>query len=334
MPRKNDDYIKNERGTFLAAIGRAHRAGVKIVVGLDLGSYGVDPKVYAREFAVLVEAGLSPMESIQAGTRVAAELLQWDDRLGTLQAGKLADIIGVPGNPLTDMSALERVSLVMIGGKLLKRPGVPVFLAGVLPAPDSDQRPPAPPAPLPRSYPHAGLDDQTPAGASLAGRRHLRSPSMGFSGGGWMGGFPIVVGPILLVTTLEQGAGFGVSAAQAALLTIGPTALFLLIFAHLSLNRPWWQSALPAYAGWGLVVGLISLFPLRSDLAAGSAVAGLLLAEIFMPTIPPRVPVEQKKTHPGGLAAKMVVGVFLIFVTTAVASAMGPRVAGYAAAFP
>lgn len=87
MPRKNDDYIKNERGTFLAAIGRAHRAGVKIVVGLDLGSYGVDPKVYAREFAVLVEAGLSPMESIQAGTRVAAELLQWDDRLGTLQAG-------------------------------------------------------------------------------------------------------------------------------------------------------------------------------------------------------------------------------------------------------
>lgn len=152
--------------------------------------------------------------------------------------------------------------------------------------------------------------------------------------GGWMGGFPIVVGPILLVTTLEQGAGFGVSAAQAALLTIGPTALFLLIFAHLSLNRPWWQSALPAYAGWGLVVGLISLFPLRSDLAAGSAVAGLLLAEIFMPTIPPRVPVEQKKTHPGGLAAKMVVGVFLIFVTTAVASAMGPRVAGYAAAFP
>lgn len=147
--KKNDDYIKNERGTFLAAIGRAHRAGVKIVVGLDLGSYGVDPKVYAREFAVLVEAGLSPMESIQAGTRVAAELLQWDDRLGTLQAGKLADIIGVPGNPLTDMSALERVSLVMIGGKLLKRPGVPVFLAGVLPAPDSDQRPPAPPAPSP-----------------------------------------------------------------------------------------------------------------------------------------------------------------------------------------
>jgi imidazolonepropionase-like amidohydrolase len=47
---------------------------------------------------------------------VAAELLRWDDRLGTLERGKLADIIAVPGNPLKDISALERVSLVMIGG--------------------------------------------------------------------------------------------------------------------------------------------------------------------------------------------------------------------------
>ncbi|HEY5658711.1 MAG TPA: amidohydrolase family protein [Myxococcota bacterium] len=122
---KQDDYTKNYRAKFLAAIGRAHKAGVKIAVGLDLGGYTVDPSVFAREMAVFVEAGMTPMEAIQAGTRVGAELLQWDDRLGTLEAGKLADIIAVPGNPLEDMSALERVSFVMIGGRIAKRSGVP-----------------------------------------------------------------------------------------------------------------------------------------------------------------------------------------------------------------
>jgi imidazolonepropionase-like amidohydrolase len=132
---KNDDYLKNYRSKFLAAIARAHRSGVKVVVGLDLGGSIVDPTFYAREFAVFVEAGITPMDAIQAGTRVAAELLRWDDRLGTIERGKLADIIAMPGNPLTDISALERVSLVMIGGKLVKRPGEKPSLAGLLPSP-------------------------------------------------------------------------------------------------------------------------------------------------------------------------------------------------------
>jgi imidazolonepropionase-like amidohydrolase len=130
--QKNDDYMKNDRANFLAAIGRAHKAGVKITVGLDLGGYGVDPKVFAREFAILHEAGMTPMEAIQAGTRVNAELLQWEDRLGTIEAGKLADIIAVAGNPLDDMSALEEVSFVMIGGKVVKRPGRAESLSGLL----------------------------------------------------------------------------------------------------------------------------------------------------------------------------------------------------------
>ena len=75
------------------------------------------------------------MAAIQSGTRVAAELMRWDDRLGTLERGKLADIIAVPGNPLTDISKLEHVSMVMIGGKLVKRPGEKASLAGLLPAP-------------------------------------------------------------------------------------------------------------------------------------------------------------------------------------------------------
>ena len=69
---KNDDYIKHGRAQFLALIARAHKAGVKVVVGLDLGGYLVNPNFYAREFAVFVEAGISPMDAIQSGTRVAA----------------------------------------------------------------------------------------------------------------------------------------------------------------------------------------------------------------------------------------------------------------------
>ncbi len=132
---KNDDYIQHGRAQFLALIARAHKSGVKVVVGLDLGGYLVDPTFYAREFAVFVEAGMPPMAAIQSGTRVAAELLRWDDRLGTLEKGKLADIIAVPGNPLADIKALEKVSLVMLNGKLLKRPGQQATLAGTLPAP-------------------------------------------------------------------------------------------------------------------------------------------------------------------------------------------------------
>jgi len=65
------------------------------------------PTSYAREFAVFVEAGIPPMDAIQAGTRVAAELLRWDDRLGTLERGKL-----------------------------VKRPGEQPSLAGLLPSPN------------------------------------------------------------------------------------------------------------------------------------------------------------------------------------------------------
>lgn len=134
---KNDDPYLQYRDEWLRLIGQAHRAGVKVVVGLDLGSTPVpDTGVFAREFAVLVEAGLSEMDAIRAGTRVAAEMLDWDDRLGTLEAGKLADIIAVPGNPLKDISALERVGFVMIGGQIVRRPGETPSLSGALSKPD------------------------------------------------------------------------------------------------------------------------------------------------------------------------------------------------------
>ena len=117
---RNDYYLEHEKPVWMEWLRKAHRKGVKIGVGVDFGGQGYPPHVFAREFAALTEFGMSNMEAIQAGTRVNAELLGWDDRLGTLEPGKLADIIVVPGDPLVDLSLLERVSFVMLGGKIIK----------------------------------------------------------------------------------------------------------------------------------------------------------------------------------------------------------------------
>ena len=116
---KNDDFYLSFRDDWLIMIGKAHQAGVKIAVGSDLCGYAVESHVCAREFATLVEAGLSPMDAIKAGTSVGAELLQWDDRIGSIEVNKLADIIAVPGNPLLDMSALEKPVFVMKNGQII-----------------------------------------------------------------------------------------------------------------------------------------------------------------------------------------------------------------------
>jgi imidazolonepropionase-like amidohydrolase len=118
--QKMVELSKRYREEFFANIGAAIRAGVKVTVGSDFGGY--DPLINAREFASLVEAGMTPMQAIQAGTRVAAELLEWEDRVGTVEAGKLADIIAVSGDPLEDLSELERVIFVMKGGEVVKAP--------------------------------------------------------------------------------------------------------------------------------------------------------------------------------------------------------------------
>ncbi|HIK68879.1 MAG TPA: amidohydrolase family protein [Pseudomonadales bacterium] len=119
---KNDGDYLGYREVWLQKIGNAHRQGVKVVVGVDLGGYSIEPHVYAREFATLVEAGLSPMDAIRAGTSVAAEMLRWDDRIGSIKTGMLADIIAVSGNPLSDISTLEKPQFVMLGGKIIRRP--------------------------------------------------------------------------------------------------------------------------------------------------------------------------------------------------------------------
>ena len=128
---RNAYYIEHERPVWIQWLNKAHKKGVKIGVGLDFGT-GYRPNVFAREFATLTEIGMSNMEAIQAGTRVNAEMLGWDNKLGTLEAGKLADIIAIPGNPLDDITLLEEVSFVMLGGRVLKSSGSPKPLPGML----------------------------------------------------------------------------------------------------------------------------------------------------------------------------------------------------------
>jgi len=118
--QKMVELSKKYHVEFVERVRKAIGRGVRVVVGSDFGGY--PGSVNTREFAALVDAEMTPMQAIQAGTRVGAELLKWDDRLGTIEAGKLADLVAVPGDPLHDISALHDVSFVMLGGKVVKLP--------------------------------------------------------------------------------------------------------------------------------------------------------------------------------------------------------------------
>src|SRR5437867_4278871 len=101
---------------------RALRKGVKIAFGTDAGGFPWDALNEAKEFEYETQYGMTPMQAIQSATRTAADLLGMSDQIGTLEAGKLADVVAVPGNPLNDITALERVGFVMKDGTVYKQP--------------------------------------------------------------------------------------------------------------------------------------------------------------------------------------------------------------------
>ena len=104
-----------------ATAGRAYKAGVKIAFGTDAGVYPHGEN--AKEFEYMVQAGMPPMFVLQAATTHAAELLHKQDELGQIAVGRHADVIAVPGNPLEDITAMQRVSFVMKGGVVYKVDG-------------------------------------------------------------------------------------------------------------------------------------------------------------------------------------------------------------------
>jgi imidazolonepropionase-like amidohydrolase len=99
---------------------RAYKAGVRIAFGTDSGVsvHGEN----AHEFELMVEGGMQPMEAIQSATLNAAQLLRVEDRLGTITAGKIADIVAVDGNPLETIGAMRKVVFVMKEGVVFRGP--------------------------------------------------------------------------------------------------------------------------------------------------------------------------------------------------------------------
>jgi imidazolonepropionase-like amidohydrolase len=112
--RKNDETTEAQRQVFT----KAHAAGVPIIYGTDSGVYPHGDN--AKQFAIMVERGMTPMEAIKAATSVAAKYIGWEGDVGAIEPGRYGDIIAVRGNPLEDIALLENVEVVIKGGERFK----------------------------------------------------------------------------------------------------------------------------------------------------------------------------------------------------------------------
>jgi len=103
-----------------ATFTKAYKAGVKILFGTDTGvsKHGDN----AHEFKLMVDGGMPPMEAIRAATSAPAKFLDLDDKVGSISVGKLGELVGVPGNPLEDITVMERVVFVMKDNTVYKAP--------------------------------------------------------------------------------------------------------------------------------------------------------------------------------------------------------------------
>ncbi len=108
--------VETEKAAFQLAL----KKGVKIVLGTDAGGFDWRTLNEAKEFEYYVNYGMTPMQAIRTATTSAAELLGWSDKMGTVEAGKWADLVAVSGDPLTDITELERVKFVMKSGAVFK----------------------------------------------------------------------------------------------------------------------------------------------------------------------------------------------------------------------
>ena len=106
-----------EKAVSLAAATK----GLKIMVGSGVEGSTYPHRAQALDFEMLVRhGGLTPARAIQGGTIINAEVLGWQDRVGSIEKGKFADLVAVPGDPLADITALQRVGFVMKGGKVIR----------------------------------------------------------------------------------------------------------------------------------------------------------------------------------------------------------------------
>ena len=118
--RKNDETTDAQRQGFRKAVA----AGVKIAFGTDAGVYPHGEN--ARQLPYMVKYGMTPMQALQSATIVAARLIGWDDRLGSLAPGKYADLVAVDGDATANLETFIKVTFVMKGGVVYKEAGQPV----------------------------------------------------------------------------------------------------------------------------------------------------------------------------------------------------------------
>jgi imidazolonepropionase-like amidohydrolase len=114
--RKNAETTGSQRAAFRKAVA----AGVKIAYGTDSGIY--PHGMNAMQLPYMVKYGMTPMQAIRSATISAAELMRWQDSIGSLAPGKYADIIAVEGDALADLRSFMRVAFVMKGGTVYKGP--------------------------------------------------------------------------------------------------------------------------------------------------------------------------------------------------------------------
>jgi imidazolonepropionase-like amidohydrolase len=118
-PGRGGNWIKMV-ATEKEVFQRALKKGVKIVFGTDAGGFAWTDLNETQEFHYYVEYGMTPLQAIRTATVNAAELLQWSDRIGSIEPGKYADLIAVSGDPLKDITVLDNVKFVMKGGVVFK----------------------------------------------------------------------------------------------------------------------------------------------------------------------------------------------------------------------
>lgn len=120
------EELKRTGGKFCRAalqkqtFQNALKAGVKIAFTPNAGTSAVEHGEQAKEFTMQVQYGMTPAQALRSATIVNAEMMGWQDRIGTIEKGKFADLIAVSGNPLDDVTEMQRVKFVMKGGEIIR----------------------------------------------------------------------------------------------------------------------------------------------------------------------------------------------------------------------
>jgi len=113
--RKNDETTEAQRQVFT----KAYKAGVPITYGTDAGVYPHGDN--AKQFVIMVQRGMTPMDAIKAATSVAAVFVGWEEDVGSITVGRFGDLIAVRGDPLSDISVLQHIDVVVKGGLVFRQ---------------------------------------------------------------------------------------------------------------------------------------------------------------------------------------------------------------------